>query len=144
MTIYFKFDHGDVDHDHCVRQEKVLSNLLLKKHYFNLDNLNILLQFGNYDGMDIASLDWGFKILRKHCKSLKDQFKSLNIGWKIIYNRGQVSRCYVLRWNSTINRKWLDEYQTKCKQNDQSTNECNENMQKYNHCRTKLTHMHIV
>ena len=98
----------------CDIWRKIICNLLTKKYYFNLVNLNILLQF----------FDWGlrsekdlvnciFEILKQHQQILKHQFNQLNIGFDIVDSL-LGARFYVLEWNCKVDEKFSNHFQQQC------------------------------
>lgn len=96
-----------------------VTNLLNKKDYFNLTNLNILIDCTTliFDWNGRSTADWIFGILKNNVKVLQYQFVELNIGLRISkeFFRSDViecQSCYVFEWDSTVNEKFLDE----CKQ----------------------------
>ena len=100
--------------DDCKSWTKVISNLLTKKHYFNLDNVNILLQFAGMYAKE-GMVNWIFEILKANMKILKNQFKQLNIGIHIVDTfREEFERYCVLKWHCTIDDKFLIDYQQQC------------------------------
>ena len=88
-------------------------------------------------------VDFIFELLKKHVKVLKHQFKQLNIGFaqtiiqkrKKSLTRNRIDfhcvQCHVLRWNSNINNKFLNEKQEEWKQVNQLEHERKSNMKKF-------------
>ena len=113
--------------DHKKRWERYVSNLLTKKYYFNLENVNILLYTSK-----IKAIDRIFDILKKYQNILKHQFKQLNIG---IQRQKEIDlsckRVDIIKWNSNIDDKFLDNYRVKCYQYDQSKLQCKTNADQY-------------
>ena len=101
----------DTDADRNIWRN-VLSNLLTKKDYVNLDNVNILFHFFGVD-TKTDTLSWIFEILNHNREILKHQFKQLNIGLRIAVSlRNQ--RYYILKWHCAIDEKFLLDYQQQC------------------------------
>ena len=92
---------------------KTISNLLVKKNFFHLTNLNVLITV-NLDQTESSASDWLFTILKQHQKLLKHQFEHLNIAIQIVQN-GTCKRCCTIEWNSTIDDGWLDFLHLGCK-----------------------------
>ena len=99
--------------DDCDNWTKIISNLLAKKDYFNLDNLNILLQFSSLH-LNEELVNWIFEILKRNQQLLKHQFNQLNIGFRIEWISHDTF--YVLRWNPKIDEKFLNHLQQQCNQ----------------------------
>ena len=105
--------------------KKILSNLLTKKYYFNLLNINILLRMyirvNEYSLSGLQTLvDWMFGILRENKNVLKYQFKQLRIGIQSsgFFHNPLIERCYVIEFNQDAKTndidKVLDDYKAKC------------------------------
>ena len=98
LTIEFIESIGDGYH----RQQKALENILEKKYYHHLENVNVIYQLEN----DIP-MDWFFQLLKKNKNTLKHQFKQLNIA--IVKNFCDPKPLYfVFQWNKNINDKSLN------------------------------------
>lgn len=88
---------------------KTMSNLLTKKHYFNVVNLNILLSFNIcYEKFT----DLMFNVLKQHAEILKHQFRQFNFGLQY-GSSSDKKQCNVIEWNCNIDEKWLDVKQKK-------------------------------
>ena len=110
---------------------KTMSNLLVKKDFYHLTNVNMLWEIVVPSiEMTADKVDWVFQVLNNHEKLLKHQFGQLNIGLKIVHNC-ICQKCYVLEWNSKIDNKVLKSLQVKCNHSRQSKNERNTNIQRY-------------
>ena len=90
----------------CTRKT-TLQNVLQKKYYHNLENVNMILDFPTKN----TNIDWFFKLLKDNCKILKYQFKKLNIViFKHVVNDGYHQQLYfVLEWNENLDDKGLDQ-----------------------------------
>ena len=84
-----------------------IKNILTKKYYFNLENVNILI-YGIH-GLNCNQAMKIFQILKNNKIVLKHQFKQLNVGFRVAWAR---DRCYILKWTPNMNDKLLD--QKKC------------------------------
>ena len=133
MTIGIVLDHMDNIHDINDHWKPLLINVLKKKYYFNLTNVNILL-YCEYHGNKLRAkknfVDWIFGILKENKNVLKYQFKQLRIGL-------QYMRFYnVIEWNTNngLNNdidKFLIDNQAKWNQSHQSKFEHQSNYQKF-------------
>ena len=133
LTIDFCLEYK-VYRDKVERWEKCISNVLTKKYYFNLENVNILF-YSEYVSPDsLQPIDWIFGILKKHSNILKYQFKQLNIGIKTAKTTDESFRrvnINILQWNSNIDNKFLDDYQERFDQLHQSTLELKTKSEQY-------------
>ena len=127
--------------DDCHKWNRVLLNLLTKKYYFNLTNLNILVCFDvSIVGTFLNVVDWIFDILKENCQSIKYQFKQLNIAFKSsVWNLINIERYDIIEWNDKIDKQFLDEFLRKCKKFSQRCRsqsilrkQHGKNVQKYN------------
>ena len=116
LTIWWKYGYEEWEW-----QKKQILDLLLKKHYFNLQNINILLNI-----WDAKTIDLFFELLKQYWKILKYQFKKLNIGLKGRFNKYQI-----IEWNCNINDKKLDQERKKWDQLDSSPLQCQKYRKKY-------------
>ena len=100
---------------------KIISNLLTKEYYFNLNNLNILLQL-IFDGSSLNKqlINCIFTLLKENLQLLKHQFNQLNIAFNIIRLFSD-KRFYVLKWNSKIDEKFLNDFQQQCNEGCKQT-----------------------
>ena len=124
------------DMNACHKWTRVLLNLLTKKYYFNLENLNILFCFHVSIGKIFLNvMDWIFDMLKENCENIKYQFKQLNIAFKsILWNLINIERYDVIEWNDKIDKHLLNEYQIRCKkfcQTSQPRKQQGENVKKY-------------
>ena len=110
---------------------RCITNILTKKYFFNLVNVNILFDFRG--GMINEStvnefVDWIFDIFKKNEKILIHQFGQLNIGYRV-YDKSECEllQSNVMKWNSNMNDKILMDYQTKWKTFNLSTVELETN-----------------
>ena len=125
LTIEFmtsiSYDYESYEH-----QQKALNNVILKTYYYNLENVNILVEMAM---MDNVTVDWFFTLLKKNHKVLKHQFKQLKIA--IVKNINiQLTKhklYFVLEWNSGTDDKKLNQAK---KQVDEMTIE-DENQKQY-------------
>ena len=93
---------------HHVNQEKAIENILQKNYYYNLENVNIILE--NTGGHDDTKIDWFFKLFKDNHKILKYQFKQLNIAIERIVDYDHEKYLYfVLEWNNTMDDKHVDQ-----------------------------------
>ena len=130
LTLHVEFRYIQSQPEQRKRWEQIICNLLLKKNYFHLQNVNILLKFVSYKHVTNTSLiDWIFGILKSNHKVLKHQFKQLNIGIIRKDDPYVAQQCYMLQWNPKVDDKWLDAYQATCDCNALEDNE--KNTQKY-------------
>ena len=98
-------DEDEEDGDYQ-RWDKIISDLLMKKYYFHLTNVNILFQFATNNDLILFRLfTWVFGILKKHQNILRYQFKQLNIGIRSAKEIGIYTRCHILQWNSKIDEQ---------------------------------------
>ena len=104
--------------------KKSIENILEKKYYYNLENVNILVDFQVCDQYD-KEVDYILGIFKKHIKLLKYQFKQLNVAF---YNIKEA--CYVWEWNSNIDHKFLDQVKHKFCFEQQDVVECNKHKEK--------------
>ena len=81
----------------------VIEKILKKEYYYNLANVNILID--SNDG----KIDKLFQILKKNYVVLKHQFKQLNIGCYTWNSELQNGKYHVLKWNSAIDVKFLNQ-----------------------------------
>ena len=90
-------------HDH---PEIALINVLQKKHYYNLENVNIMFDNRNYT----PDIDWLFKLLKENQKTLQNQFKQLNFA--ICKRSVHGTKCYfVFEWigiKKLITKVWIN------------------------------------
>ena len=87
-----------------------IQNLLQKEYYYNLKNINILIEIPSYfeNKEDInPKMEILITMLEKNIKILKHQFDKFNIGLKCVYG------CDVLEWNEKMNKKQLNGIKTK-------------------------------
>ena len=117
-----------------------ITNLLNKKHYSNLTNLNILIEcitlIFDSNGGDTA--DWIAGILKRNANVLGHQFAQLNIGLRVKQesldsDHVVCKACYVFEWNSTVNDKFLAEYKQFV--NNQSPTDRKSNVKKFRQLR---------
>ena len=80
---------------------KAIDKVLCKEYFHNLENVNILIMISDIHSSH-NTIKPLFKVLKKHCRLLKNQFKQLNIGLKNYYY------CSVFEWNSTIDESFLN------------------------------------
>ena len=100
LTIECKIDAVKI----CDHQQKALENILQKTHYYNLTNVNIILELKRN-----IRIDWFFKLLKDNQKILQQQFQQLNIAIvKNLYNYRQKLH-YVLEWDYKIDDKRLNQ-----------------------------------
>ena len=95
--------------DNYGHQQKALTNILEKEYYYNLENVNIIIEI-NQD-MDVF-MTWFFQLLEKNVKNLKYQFKQLNIATlkKVEYPTYLAKESYfVLEWNDAMDNKRLNQ-----------------------------------
>ena len=98
---------------------KTIEKILLKQHYHNLKNVNVLMQI---HGKNIKQL---FDMLKKNVAILRHQFEKLNFGLKIqIPCQAGKYFTHTFQWNSGIDAKYLDAKQEKLS-NDQTYQEVN-------------------
>ena len=112
---------------------KILSNLLSKKDYYNLINLNILLSFNSKEFVPLI-----FKLLKQQAKILKHQFGQLNIGLKygsVWYSQQHID---ILQWDDKFDPKLLDAKQKEWNKLNQSQSEFELNLEKYNKLKNQL------
>ena len=117
----------------------ILSNLLMKKYYFNLVNVNIVLCVYQDSLSSVKTvIDWMFGILMENKNVLKYQFKQLRIGIQSQgFNRNpSLERCYVFELNKDdkINDidKFSNDYKAKCDESlEQSKLEYQSSCKKY-------------
>ena len=97
---------------------KTIEKILLKQHYHNLKNFNLLIQ------LEKKNLKQLFDMLKKNVGILKRQFNKLNVGLKIS-DQTRNDFTHTFEWNCEIDCKFLDEKQQQllCHQAKQSTNE---------------------
>ena len=128
LTIQMTFD--DTKHWQRWCKENVISNLLTKKHYFNLVNFNILLEFlfCTHDPKDIDT-DWIFHVLKQNLQILKHQFHHLNIG--LLSSKIKAQQCDVIEWNPDIDDKLLEAKQKEWNKWSQSSSQFETNVEKY-------------
>ena len=136
------FKRNSKDLNNCPHWEKNILNVLLKKNYFHLSNVNILLEYSySYTlrkGVN-NTFGWFFDILKKNQIVLKHQFKQLNIGLRHVYKKlsrdmkiiDECKLCYILKWHPQIDNKFLDQFKTKFNKSWQSSLECQANALKY-------------
>ena len=107
--------------------EKIICSLLTKSYFYNLKNVNILLE------LDCQELwDWIFQILKINQIILKHQFEQLNIGLCDMSNTDRdQEQCHILQWNSKIDEKFLKQFDTKCNTLYQKPSEREANLEKY-------------
>ena len=100
----------------CYEWKKVLLNLLTKKYYFNLENLNILLFFDvSPHGIFLNLTDWIFDIVKENYQSIKYQFTQLNIAFKInTWYLINIAQYHILKLNDKMNKQSLRKYQKTC------------------------------
>ena len=103
----------------CDHWTKIISNLLTKKYYFNLNNLNILLRISSAR-FNTELINWIFEILKQNQQLLKHQFNQLNIGFRIA-DPFLDETFYVLKWNPKIDDKVLNHLQQQCNQDCKQT-----------------------
>ena len=84
---------------------KSIESVLRKKCYFNLENVNILLEFCATEKYN--HFEQFLNILKRNKQLLKYQFKQLNIGLF-------VDSYYIIKWNSTIDDKFIDKVKMIC------------------------------
>ena len=113
---------------HLKHWQEIISNLLVKKHYFNVDNLIILFKIERHDEGEI--LDFIFNLLKKHVKVLKHQFKQLNIGIKQNNNMDEYDKYQIIEWNCNTDAKKLEQARKKWKI-DRESLECDKDGAKY-------------
>ena len=79
-NLLVQIDLTDVSlRDNSCKMEKVIKSIFQKECYYNLDNVNLLLELNH------CHIDWIFALLKRDVKILKHQFKQLNIGITIYY-----------------------------------------------------------
>ena len=91
--------------------KKALENILQKKYYYKLENVNIILQlqYNLYNCNE--SIGWFFKLLKDNHKILKYQFKQLNIAVKDAFGYRSSRLYFILEWNNKIDDKSLEQDQ---------------------------------
>ena len=86
-----------------------IESILCKKRYYYLTNVNILLDFGYAkdltNGKDL--IDSIFDVLKRNCGKLHNAFDNLYIGVNIRVEKKRFAQ--ILKWNSTIDEKFLDQ-----------------------------------
>ena len=86
-----------------VHQVEALENVMLKRYYYNLENVNIMIEID-----DNTSMVWFFELLQKNQQILKHQFKQLNIA--IVKNIIFQQKVYfVFEWNTNMNEERLNQ-----------------------------------
>ena len=87
-----------------------IENVLKKTHFYNLQNVNILLNIAvasnDASSSDGLTTNVIFTMLEKHCKILKNQFKQLNIAF-VIQEQRSLARYQLIEWNPSINTAFL-------------------------------------
>ena len=100
---------GDIHaKDDIDRWKMAINYILQKKYFYNLENVNLLFETNNSDGLSLNML---FTILTENTKELKYQFKQFNVGIRILNNTYPIETYHVWKWNKDINDKYLDEKQ---------------------------------
>ena len=99
---------------------KFVTNLLQKKHHFNLTNFNILIDcttlIRNYWMRNCRqAADWISDILKNNVNVLQHQFAQLNVGLCITQEcicsgTLECKTCKVFQWNSSVDEKFLRGY----------------------------------
>ena len=84
---------------------KVIEKILVKQHYHNLNNANILIKTSDQD------IDQIFNLLKQHVSILKYQFNQLNIGLRMICIATGCTKYCTFEWNQEIDEKFLDKKQ---------------------------------
>ena len=88
-------------------QVKVAVECILKKQdYYNLQNFNLLIEF------EENNIEWFFDLLKQNKQILKYQFKQFNIGLKDVNHNVYK----VIKWNDSIDDKYLDKLRHECKE----------------------------
>ena len=120
----------------CDNWTKIISHLLTKTYYFNLNNLNIVLHF--YSTLSNEDMvNWIFTILQENQQLLKHQFSQLNIAFDILgpgANLFSDERFCTLKWNSKIDDEFLSHFQEQCNQSCEQISregEANTHKEKY-------------
>ena len=80
---------------------KCFETILCKKYYYNLKNVNMLIQICERD------INHFFNMLKKNISILKCQFNQLNIGIRILCHDCTVHYC-TFEWNPQMDEKYLD------------------------------------
>ena len=107
----------------------IISNLLIKKYFFNLEFVNMLLCFDASNLPTVKTLiDWLFDLLIENNKGLNYQFKQLNVSLQIC---NPFTRCDIIKWNSKMDDKLLKKYQARCTRSDQVKSEYQQNIKIY-------------
>ena len=118
---------------------EALENVLEKKYYYQLENVNILLDiYINHEmkchgccekieknkkdsdelGKEIT-IDNIFQVFKNMKWILKYQFKQLNIGLHILFIKLNKQTYHVFKWNSSIDENFLDQQRKNCYRCDQ-------------------------
>ena len=99
---HFSTTGRDAVYQNCVDK---IAKLLRKEIYYNLQNVNILIE-------STSLLDGVFDMLKKNCKKLHHQFKQLNIGMQCT-----IGCTNVLEWHQKIDEKFIDNQKEVCASN---------------------------
>ena len=86
-----------------------IKNILEKKYYHSLGNVNILLKSNTQSFQECQAFDDFFKILEDCVTLLKYQFKEFNIGFDQVLKEGQRAMFHIVKWNKKIDSKFSDQ-----------------------------------
>ena len=88
----------------------VIEKIIVKMYYYNLENVNILLEADYNVGLE--SIGAFFAMLRKHIELLQHQFKQLAIGFAVKPDRqDNTKKYYVFQWHEKINCQSLAKHE---------------------------------
>ena len=121
-NLMLNIDTIDMDNHTLTQWQNVIESILKKEHFYQLENVIILLRIPSLD-MDC---NWILKMLKQNVQLLKYQFKQFIIGWTVDH-----VKCYVLEWNKDVDTKYLDEFKALCYQNDTKQEAQQQMKQKY-------------
>ena len=124
--------------DTLIRQrwDDIISSLFTKKHFFRLENMNILFDFNGLYYSRKFLLDWIVGLMKQHKCILKHQFKQLNIVLHCAMPCAfdflkRQERYDIVQWNPQINDTFLDQFEAKCNKVIQPTIEREQNEKIY-------------
>ena len=127
------FDHADANKS--INQEKALEIILQKKYYYNLENVNIILELevSKREIFNDISIDWFFQLFEDNEKILKHQFKQLNIA---ILQDMKNNEILVFEWDNKMNKNRLSQlkhqfYKMRMKSNQQNQTQFKKFEEKY-------------